>query len=59
MKKICNQFFILSLCVFVLGGCALHDLDEPTKVTQHRVELEEKTFLQEIDTELLTEEFIK
>ncbi|MEM7679468.1 MAG: CpaD family pilus assembly lipoprotein [Pseudomonadota bacterium] len=47
---------IIGLSGLGLGACALDA--EPTKVTQERVILEEKSYIQQIDADLLTDEYL-
>lgn len=46
---------IIGLAGLSLGACSL---DAPTKVTQHRVQVEEKAYIQQMDYDLITEDYL-
>ncbi len=55
MKNISMIAVFFGAAVFLLSACSLH---APGKITENRIRVEKKTFIQELDTDFVTADFL-
>lgn len=55
-NRIYKHILSLGACLVLVSACSL---DGPSHITDHRVGVQEKVFVEEMDTDLLTEEFLR